>query len=79
MLLHGKHEYDSDDEGDQAPFLDEQRYYPTMLPFRHASDAHDQNALAKPSLPQDLAEQEVCFSICRQRSQLPCNTWQLWR
>jgi hypothetical protein len=56
--------HDSDEEGDQAPFLDPNSYYPTMLPFRRVDEPYDKNALAKPSLPEDLAEQEVCHSLC---------------
>ena len=76
MLGDAKVEGRADLEDDVAlPFLEADTYYPTLLPFQRVNELHDSEALSRPALPPDLAEQKVgrsCLHVMRCLSrQLP--------
>lgn len=66
MLGDAKVEGKGELEDDVAlPFLEEDTYYPTLLPFQRVDELHDSEALSRPALPPDLAEQKVrCLCVC---------------
>lgn len=57
--LEVKLEGSSSDTEEDAPFLQEDAYYPTLLPFQRVEEAHDSEALSRHVIPTDLAEREV--------------------
>lgn len=53
----------SSSEEEQLPFLQEDAYYPTLLPFQRVEELHDSEALSRHVIPTDLAELEVCLHL----------------